>query len=41
LAYSLTYQDPDRTLTDKDAASIRNKIVRRLENELGARLRSS
>ena len=41
LAYSLTYQDPNRTLTDKDAASIRNKIVRRLENELGARLRSS
>jgi phenylalanyl-tRNA synthetase beta chain len=40
LAYSLTYQDPERTLTDKDAARIRNKIVRRLENELGAKLRS-
>jgi len=40
LAYSLTYQDPSRTLTDKDAAMLRNKIVRRLENELGARLRS-
>jgi len=40
LAYSLTYQEPDRTLTDMDAATLRNKIVRRLENELGARLRS-
>jgi phenylalanyl-tRNA synthetase beta chain len=39
LAYSLTYQDPERTLTDKDAAKIRNKIVKRLTNELGARLR--
>ena len=41
LAYSLTYQASDRTLTDEDAARIRNKIVRRLENELGAKLRSS
>jgi phenylalanyl-tRNA synthetase beta chain len=39
LAYSLTYQDPYRTLTDKDAAKLRNKIVRRLEQELGAQLR--
>ena len=39
LAYSLTYQ-ADKTLTDKEAAAIRNKIVRRLENELGAKLRS-
>jgi len=39
LAYSLTYQ-AEKTLTDKDAAAIRNKIVRRLENELGAKLRS-
>jgi phenylalanyl-tRNA synthetase beta chain len=39
LAYSLTYQDPKRTLTDKDAARLRNKIVIRLERELGARLR--
>jgi phenylalanyl-tRNA synthetase beta chain len=41
LAYSLTYQDPNRTLTDKDAAAIRNKIVRRLEREIGAQLRQS
>ncbi len=39
LAYNLTYQDPERTLTDKDAANLRNKIVRRLEQELGAKLR--
>jgi len=39
LAYSLTYQDPERTLTDKDAARIRNKIVKRLAYELGAKLR--
>jgi phenylalanyl-tRNA synthetase beta chain len=38
LAYSLTYQ-AEKTLTDKEAAAIRNKIVRRLENELGAKLR--
>jgi phenylalanyl-tRNA synthetase beta chain len=39
LAYSLTYQS-DKTLTDAEAAAIRNKIVKRLEYELGARLRS-
>ncbi|HEX9018086.1 MAG TPA: phenylalanine--tRNA ligase subunit beta [Anaerolineaceae bacterium] len=40
LAYSLTYQSPDRTLTDTDAAQIRQKIIRRLEQELAAKLRS-
>ena len=40
LAYTLTYQAPDRTLTDKDATQIRQKIIRRLEQELGAKLRS-
>jgi phenylalanyl-tRNA synthetase beta chain len=39
LAYSLTYQNPERTLTDKDAAKLRNKIVKRLARELGAQLR--
>ena len=39
LAYSLTYQ-ADKTMTDADAASIRNKIVKRLEYEVGAKLRS-
>jgi phenylalanyl-tRNA synthetase beta chain len=40
LAYSLTYQAEDRTLTDKDAAKIRNKIVKNLERVLNAQLRS-
>jgi len=40
LAYNLTYQALDRTLTDSEAAQIRNKIVKRLEQELGAKLRS-
>jgi len=39
LAYALTYQAPDRTLTDKEAAKLRQKIVRRLEHEVGAELR--
>jgi phenylalanyl-tRNA synthetase beta chain len=40
LAYSLTYQAEDRTLTDKEVAKLRKKIVGRLERELGAILRS-
>jgi phenylalanyl-tRNA synthetase beta chain len=40
LAYNLTYQDPERTLTDEAVARIRQKIVRHLEKELDARLRS-
>jgi phenylalanyl-tRNA synthetase beta chain len=39
LAYSLTYQS-DKTMTDAEAAAIRNKIVKRLEQEVGAKLRS-
>jgi phenylalanyl-tRNA synthetase beta chain len=38
LAYSLTYQS-EKTMTDSDAAAIRNKIVKRLEREVGAKLR--
>lgn len=40
LAYGLTYQAPERTLTDADATQIRQKIIRRLEQDLGAKLRS-
>jgi phenylalanyl-tRNA synthetase beta chain len=40
LAYSLTYQAPDRTLTDPEVAQVRQRIVNRLEKALGARLRS-
>ncbi|MGD0006175.1 MAG: phenylalanine--tRNA ligase subunit beta [Anaerolineaceae bacterium] len=40
MAYSLTYQALDRTLTDSEAAKIRQRIVQALEKELGAKLRS-
>ncbi len=40
LAYSLTYQAPDRTLKDEEVKQLRGRIIRRLEQELGARLRS-
>jgi phenylalanyl-tRNA synthetase beta chain len=39
LAYSLTYQADDRTLTDQEAAQIRQRIIRRLEQQVNARLR--
>lgn len=39
LAYNLTYQS-EKTMTDAEVAAIRNKIVKRLEHEVGARLRS-
>lgn len=41
LAFSLAYQSDEKTLTDKDATAIRNKIVRRLEQVLKAKLRSA
>ncbi|NUM49314.1 MAG: phenylalanine--tRNA ligase subunit beta, partial [Anaerolineales bacterium] len=40
LAYHLTYLAPDKTLTDKDVAKVRYRIIQRLERELGAQLRS-
>jgi phenylalanyl-tRNA synthetase beta chain len=40
LAFSLTYLAPDRTLTDADAAKLRQRIVRALGDELGATLRA-
>ena len=39
LAFSIVYQADDRTLTDKEVASVRDAIVKRLEKELGAKLR--
>ncbi len=39
LAYSLTYQTDDRTLTDKEVAKVHEKIVKTVERELGAKLR--
>jgi phenylalanyl-tRNA synthetase beta chain len=40
LAYALTFQAEDRTLTDKEVAKVQDRIVRRLERELGAKLRA-
>ena len=39
LAYAMTYQKMDGTLTDKEATQIRTKIIARLEREVGAKLR--
>ena len=39
LAYSLIYQASDRTLTDNEVVKIRAKVIKRLELELGAKLR--
>ena len=39
LAYSLAYQAEDRTLSDTEVAGIRTRILRRLEQQLGAILR--
>jgi len=40
LAYSLTYQAEDRTLTDAEVAQIRKRIIQHLEKELSGKLRS-
>ncbi len=40
LAYALTYQAPDRTLTDEEVGRIQGRIVRALEQTLGASLRA-
>jgi len=39
LAYRLTYQAVNKTFSDKDVAGMRGRILRRLEQELGAVLR--
>jgi phenylalanyl-tRNA synthetase beta chain len=39
LAYSMTYQPQDHTMSASESTSLRNKIVKRLERELGAHLR--
>ncbi len=40
LAYALTYQDDNRTLTDKNAARIRKKIIGAARRQLNAELRA-
>lgn len=40
LAYSLVYQTDERTLTDKDVAALRKKIIKSAEARVGAKLRA-
>ncbi|MCA9950322.1 MAG: phenylalanine--tRNA ligase subunit beta [Anaerolineales bacterium] len=40
LAYHLTFQSPTKTLTDKDVSKMRNRIIKTVENQLGAKLRA-
>jgi phenylalanyl-tRNA synthetase beta chain len=40
IAFSVTFQSPERTLTDEDAAGLRNRIVGALERAFGAKLRT-
>ena len=40
LAFSVTYQSPDHTLTDDEVAYARRAILERLKREVGAELRS-
>lgn len=39
LAYSLTYQADDRTLSEKDVEKLRAKLIRAVEGQLGATVR--
>jgi phenylalanyl-tRNA synthetase beta chain len=40
IAFSVTFQSPDRTLTDEDAAELRNRIVEALQKRFRAELRA-
>jgi phenylalanyl-tRNA synthetase beta chain len=40
IAFAVTFQSPERTLSDEDAAALREKIVRALQGRFGAELRS-
>jgi phenylalanyl-tRNA synthetase beta chain len=40
VAFALTFQSPDRTLSDEDAAVLRGKIVEELRKRFGAELRA-
>lgn len=41
MAYRLTYQAPDRTLTDQNVGKLRARIIKQLEKELGAKVRKA
>jgi phenylalanyl-tRNA synthetase beta chain len=40
IAFSVAFQSPERTLTDEDAAELRDRIVKALESSFGAQLRA-
>jgi phenylalanyl-tRNA synthetase beta chain len=40
IAFSVVFQSPERTLTDEDAAELRNRIVKALAERFGAQLRA-
>ena len=40
IAFAVTFQSSEKTLTDEDAAALRNRIVERLSEEFAARLRA-
>ncbi len=40
LAYSLTYQTDERTLTDQEVAQVHKRIVKAVERQVGAKLRA-
>ncbi len=40
LAYRLTYQSPERSLSDKEVTQLRQRIVAAVEKETGGKLRS-
>lgn len=40
IAFSLTYLDKERTLTDEEVSAVHDKILTQLESEAGAQLRS-
>jgi len=39
LTYRLEYQDPNSTLQDADVQAVHSRIIKALENNLGAKLR--
>ena len=40
IAFAAAFQSPERTLSDEDAAEIRNRIVKSLAERFGAELRA-
>jgi len=40
IAYAVSFQSPERTLSDEDAAALRERIATALEKRFGAELRT-